>query len=103
MQENPLKLKKIHHIEFWVGNARQAAFYYRKGFGFSQMAYSGLETGRRDATSYLLNQGRANFVFTTPLKPEHPASDRAITRKPSFRAEIETERIGSPADPALQK
>lgn len=75
MQENPLKLKKIHHIEFWVGNARQAAFYYRKGFGFSQMAYSGLETGRRDATSYLLNQGKANFVFTTPLKPEHPASD----------------------------
>ena len=75
MDANPLKLKKIHHIEFWVGNARQAAFYYRKGFGFSQAAYSGLETGRRDATSYLLSQGKAHFVFTTPLKPEHPASD----------------------------
>jgi 4-hydroxyphenylpyruvate dioxygenase len=74
MSDNPLKLKKIHHIEFWVGNARQAAFYYRKGFGFSQTAYSGLETGTRDASSYVLTQGKANLMFTTPLKPEHPAS-----------------------------
>jgi 4-hydroxyphenylpyruvate dioxygenase len=74
MSDNPLKLKKIHHIEFWVGNARQAAFYYRKGFGFSQTAYSGLETGNRDASSYVLTQGKANLMFTTPLKPEHPAS-----------------------------
>ena len=41
---NPLKLKRVHHVEFWVGNAKQAAFYYRKAFGFSQVAYSGLET-----------------------------------------------------------
>src|SRR5687768_4605609 len=34
---NPLKLKRIHHVEFWVGNAKQAAFYYRKAFGFSQL------------------------------------------------------------------
>jgi len=34
--DNDLKLKRIHHVEFWVGNARQAAYYYRKGFGFSQ-------------------------------------------------------------------
>ena len=43
--ENPLKLKRIHHVEFWVGNAKQAAYYYRKGFGFNQLAYKGLETG----------------------------------------------------------
>ncbi len=48
--ENPLKLKRIHHVEFWVGNARQAAYFYRKGFGFSQVAYSGLETGQRQAS-----------------------------------------------------
>src|ERR1700676_5420243 len=53
--ENPLKLKRIHHIEFWVGNARQAAYFYRKGFGFSQVAYSGLETGQRQRTSYALS------------------------------------------------
>jgi len=44
---NPLKLKRIHHVEFWVGNARQSAYFYRQGFGFSQVAYSGLETGQR--------------------------------------------------------
>jgi 4-hydroxyphenylpyruvate dioxygenase len=72
--ENPLQLKRVHHIEFWVGNARQAAFFYRKGFGFSQTAYRGLETGERQLTSYVLSQGKANFMFTSPLEPEHPAS-----------------------------
>ncbi len=73
--ENPLKLKRIHHVEFWVGNARQASFYYRKGFGFSQVAYSGLETGQRQHTSYALSQGKANFVLTTPLTADHPAAN----------------------------
>jgi 4-hydroxyphenylpyruvate dioxygenase len=73
--ENPLKLKKIHHIEFWVGNARQAAFFYRKGFGFSQIAYRGLETGERRETSFVLAQGRATLVFTTPMDATHPAGD----------------------------
>ena len=49
--DNPLRIKKIHHLEFWVGNARQAAYFYRKGFGFSQLAYKGLETGERQLTS----------------------------------------------------
>ncbi len=73
--ENPLQLKRIHHVEFWVGNAKQAAYYYREGFGFSQVAYSGLETGQRQHTSYALSQGKANFVLTTPLTPEHPAAE----------------------------
>jgi len=73
--ENPLGIKKIHHIEFWVGNARQAAYFYRKGFGFSQRAYRGLETGERRVTSYILTQGRVNFMFTTPLGADHPAVD----------------------------
>jgi 4-hydroxyphenylpyruvate dioxygenase len=73
--ENPLKLKRIHHVEFWVGNARQAAFYYRKGFGFSQVAYRGLETGERRQTSYALRQGKANFVLTTPMTSDDPAAE----------------------------
>jgi 4-hydroxyphenylpyruvate dioxygenase len=73
--ENPLKLKRVHHVEFWVGNAKQSSYFYRTGFGFSQVAYRGLETGRRDATSYALTQGKTNFVITTPLDPKHPASD----------------------------
>ena len=73
--ENPLKIKRIHHIEFWVGNARQAAYFYRKGWGFSQSAYRGLETGERRATSYVLSQGRVRFMLTTPLGPDHPAAE----------------------------
>ncbi|PYS99352.1 MAG: 4-hydroxyphenylpyruvate dioxygenase [Acidobacteria bacterium] len=74
-EKNPLGLKKIHHVEFYVGNAKQAEFYYRKAFGFSQAAYSGLETGNRETTSYLLRQNRVNFVLTTPLNPDHPAAE----------------------------
>ena len=74
-EKNPLGLKKIHHVEFYVGNAKQAEFYYRKAFGFSRAAYSGLETGNRDTTSYLVRQNRVNFVLTTPLHPEHPAAE----------------------------
>jgi 4-hydroxyphenylpyruvate dioxygenase len=72
MSENPLQLKRIHHVEFYVGNARQAAFFYRNAFGFSQFAYSGLETGNRETASYALQQGEARIVMTTPYSPEHP-------------------------------
>ncbi|HEY3928305.1 MAG TPA: 4-hydroxyphenylpyruvate dioxygenase [Candidatus Koribacter sp.] len=73
--QNPLKLRKIHHVEFYVGNAKQAAYYYRKGFGFNQLAYRGLETGSRDAASYVLQQNKCNFILTTPLTSQHPAAD----------------------------
>jgi 4-hydroxyphenylpyruvate dioxygenase len=73
--KNPLGLKKIHHVEFYVGNAKQAEFYYRKAFGFSRAGYRGLETGDREVTSYLMRQNRVNFILTTPLLPEHPAAE----------------------------
>jgi 4-hydroxyphenylpyruvate dioxygenase len=72
---NPLRLKRIHHVEFWVGNAKQAAFYYRKAFGFSQLAYSGLETGNRQFASYVLAQNKVRFVLSTPFDPAHQASE----------------------------
>ena len=75
MTSNPLRLKSIHHVELLVGNARQAAYYYRRAFGFSQFAYSGLETGQRAATSYALRQGKARLVLTTPMAPDGPMSD----------------------------
>jgi 4-hydroxyphenylpyruvate dioxygenase len=74
-EKNPLGLKKIHHVEFYVGNAKQAEFYYRKAFGFSRAGYSGLETGNRETTSYVMRQNRVTFVLTTPLNPEHPAAE----------------------------
>ena len=72
MPDNPLRLKSIHHVRFIVGNAKQAAYYYRKAFGFSQFAYSGLETGNRDGASYAMEQGRARFVFATPYRTTSP-------------------------------
>lgn len=67
MSQNALGLKRIHHVNFWVGNAKQASYYYRKAFGFSQTAYAGLETGNRDKTSYVLEQEKARLVLTTPM------------------------------------
>ena len=57
-------------IEFWVGNARQAAHFYRGAFGFTLTAYRGPETGTRDRASYLLEQNKLRFVITSPLGPE---------------------------------
>ena len=72
MPDNPLRLKSIHHVKFVVGNAKQAAYYYRKAFGFSQFAYSGLETGNRDLACYAMEQGKARFVLATPYRPNSP-------------------------------
>ena len=65
--QNPLGLKKIHHVEFYVGNAKQAEFYYRKAFGFSRAGYSTLEIGNRETTSYVMRPTNINFVLTTTL------------------------------------
>lgn len=67
---NLLKIRSIHHVEFWVGNAKQSSFYYRQALGFSQFAYAGLETGSREITSYALKQGKAQIVLSTALQPD---------------------------------
>ncbi|HLF14972.1 MAG TPA: 4-hydroxyphenylpyruvate dioxygenase [Bacteroidota bacterium] len=73
--EDFLPINGTDYIEFYVGNARQSAYYYRSAFGFSLVAYAGLETGMRDRASYVLQQGRIRLVLTTPLQPDHPISD----------------------------
>jgi len=70
-----LPLKGIDHIEFWVGNAKQAAAYYRTLWGFTPVAYAGLETGVRDRASYVMVQNQIRFVFTAPLGPEGEVAD----------------------------
>ncbi len=67
-----LPLKGTDHVEFYVGNAKQAAYFYRTAFGMSLVAYAGPETGRRDCASYVVQQGKIRFVFTTPLKCSDP-------------------------------
>jgi 4-hydroxyphenylpyruvate dioxygenase len=58
----------IDHVEFYVGNAAQAAHFFTKAFGFTETSYSGLETGRRDRRSHVLEQGRIRFVLTGTLR-----------------------------------
>ncbi|HEY3072271.1 MAG TPA: 4-hydroxyphenylpyruvate dioxygenase [Candidatus Limnocylindrales bacterium] len=65
-----LPLNGLDHVEFWVGNARQAAAYYRALWGFTPIAYAGLETGVRDRASYVLRQNDITLVVTAPLTPE---------------------------------
>ncbi len=65
-----LPLNGTDYVEFYVGNARQAAYFYRLAFGMSLVAYSGPETGIRDHASYVLQQGKIRFVMTTPLRPD---------------------------------
>src|SRR3954465_5694911 len=64
---DPMPLNGIDHVEFYVGNAAQAAYYYVHAFGFMKAAYAGLETGVRDRVSHVLQQGRIRLVLTVAL------------------------------------
>lgn len=70
-----LPINGTDHIELYVGNAKQAAHYYKTAFGFQSLAYAGPETGMRDIASYVLQQGKIRLVLTTPLKSENPISE----------------------------
>src|SRR5881296_181076 len=76
--KDPLPLRKIDHIRFFVGNARQSAYFYRNAFGFDVIAYAGLETKTRHEAGYVLRQGDITFVLASPLAPEHPDSYRIV-------------------------
>ena len=66
-----MPLNGIDHVEFLVGNAKQAAFYFCQAFGFHEVAYAGLETGVRDRASHVLRQGRITLVLTGALRSDH--------------------------------
>lgn len=68
--EDFLPIKKMDHIELYVGNAKQAAHYYRTAFGFANTAYSGLETKNRDRASYVMEQRNIRMVLSTSLNPD---------------------------------
>src|SRR5690606_38467803 len=63
------------YIEFYVGNAKQAAHFYKTAFGFQSEAYAGPETGIRDRASYVLRQNKIRLVLTSALRSDHPISD----------------------------
>ncbi len=70
--EDFLPLNGTDYVEFYVGNAKQAAHFYVGAFGFEVKGYRGPETGHREAASYLLTQGKIRFVLTTAMRPDSP-------------------------------
>src|SRR5258707_421221 len=70
MAEDFMPLLGWDHIELWVGNAKQAAYFYEHAMGFSRIAYCGPETGVRDRASYVLRQGEIQLVVTSAVREE---------------------------------
>jgi 4-hydroxyphenylpyruvate dioxygenase len=75
---DPLAIRRIDHLRFFVGNARQSAYFYRNAFGFDVLAYCGLETKIRHEAGYVLKQGDITFVLISPLRSDHPDYPRLI-------------------------
>jgi 4-hydroxyphenylpyruvate dioxygenase len=71
-----MPIQNFDYLEFYVGDARQAAYYFSHGWGFTPIAYAGLETGVRDRSSYVLEQGNVRFVLTSPYGPEGAMAER---------------------------
>ena len=70
-----LPLQGTDYVEFYVGNAKQVAHFYKSAFGFQSLAYAGPETGSKDKVSYVLRQNKLTFVFTTALRPDNPIAE----------------------------
>ena len=70
-----LPLQGTDYVEFYVGNAKQAAHYYMSAFGFQALAYAGPETGIKDRASYAIRQNKLTFVLTTPIRSNHAIAD----------------------------
>jgi len=73
-----LPLLGTDYVEFYVGNAKQAAHFYKTAFGFQSLAYKGLETGSKDSVSYVLVQDKIRLVLTTPLNSKSPINDHIV-------------------------
>jgi 4-hydroxyphenylpyruvate dioxygenase len=72
MEQDFLPLMGTDYVEFYVGNAKQAAHFYKTAFGFQSLAYAGPETGVMDRVSYVIRQNKLTFVLTTALREDHP-------------------------------
>ena len=78
-----LPLQGTDYVEFWVGNAKQAAHYYKTAFGFQSLAYAGPETGVKDRASYVIRQNKLTFVLNTPLGRVSFLSGSNVRRPPN--------------------
>jgi len=81
-----LPLQGTDYVEFYVGNAKQAAHYYMSAFGFQALAYAGPETGVKDRASYVVRQNKLTFVLTTPLRPNNEIADHVYKHGDGVKA-----------------
>jgi 4-hydroxyphenylpyruvate dioxygenase len=86
MENDFLPLLGTDYIEFYVGNAKQAAHYYKTAFGFQGIAYAGPETGIKDRVSYVVRQNKLSFVFTSALRPDHEISQQVLKHGDAVKA-----------------
>jgi 4-hydroxyphenylpyruvate dioxygenase len=78
MTGDSIPLRRIDHVRFFVGNAKQSAYFYRNAFGFDVIAYAGLETGVKHEAGYVLRQGDITFVLTSSLRANDPDNMRLM-------------------------
>ncbi len=78
MSADPIPLRRVDHLRFFVGNAKQSAYFYRNAFGFDVVAYAGLETGVKHEAGYVLRQGHITFVLTSSLRANDPDNMRLM-------------------------
>ncbi len=97
-------LRRIDHVRFFVGNARQSAYFYRNAFGFDVVAYAGLETGVRHEASYVLRQGDITFVLVSPLSAEHPDNARLVAHGDSVQSiAFEVDDVSTSFETAIRR
>jgi 4-hydroxyphenylpyruvate dioxygenase len=75
MPEDTFPIRRVDHVRFYVGNAKQAAYFYQNVFGFNITAFAGLETGQKTEVDWLLEQGKIRFLLSSPVKPGHPYAE----------------------------
>lgn len=104
MSRDPLSLRRIDHVRFFVGNARQSAYFYRNAFGFDVIAYAGLETRLRQEAGYVLRQGQITFVLVSPLSPDHPDSYRLVKHGDGVQdVALEVDNVAGAFDAAVRR
>src|SRR5579884_1321938 len=99
-----LPLRRIDHVRFFVGNARQAAYFYRNAFGFEVVGYAGLETRSKHEAGYVLRQGDITFLLASPLGPEHPEAQRLVRHGDGVQdIALETDDVRTAYDTATRR
>jgi len=85
-EEDFLPLHGTDYVEFYVGNAKQAAHFYKAAFGFQSLAYSGPETGVKDRASYAIRQSKLTLLLTTPIRANNPIADHVYKHGDGVKA-----------------